>query len=105
MSRLKPAIYDFQMRLARRRLDPRRRSLVAGSSGRVLELGIGTGQNLRFYASATYVIGVDPDLGMLRRAQPRGSAALARVHLVGGTGEALPFRDGSFSEVVAALVF
>lgn len=93
------------MRLASRSLDPRREALVRGVTGRVLELGIGTGQNLRFYPSAARVAGAEPDLRMLERALPRAASSLCRVQFVAAAGEALPFRDGAFDEVVAALVF
>lgn len=105
MRSLKPAFYDFLMCLAGRRLDPWRRALAAGASGRVLELGIGTGQNLRFYGSSACLVGAEPDLRMLQRARRRAAVAPLRVGLVAAVGEALPFRDGSFDEVIASLVF
>ncbi len=106
MKRLKPALYDLQMRLVGGRLEQRRRALVGGAAGRILELGVGTGQNLRWYEASTRVIGVDPDLAMLKRASPRASGgAGSQVSLVSARGEALPFRDGAFDEVVASLVF
>lgn len=104
MPSLKAALYDFGMRLARGQLDPRREQLVADAGGRVLELGIGTGQNLRFYGTSAQVIGIEPDPGMLERAKRRGTDSPAEVQLVAGRGESLPFRDGAFDEVVAALV-
>lgn len=104
MPSLKAVLYDFGMRLARGQLDPRREQLVADAAGRVLELGIGTGQNLCFYGRSTQVIGIEPDPGMLERAKRRRTASSAEVRLVAGRGESLPFRDGSFDEVVAALV-
>ena len=105
MRNLKPAIYDFQMWLARAQLDPRRRAVLEGASGRILELGIGTGQNLRFYTAAARVVGADPDPSMLQRAGRRIASSPSEVRLLAAVGEALPFRDGSFDEVTATLVF
>ncbi len=105
MGRLKAAIYDLQMHLAGERLAQLRRGVVAAASGRVLELGVGTGQNLPLYQPGTQVVAMDPDRAMLGRAQRRAAESGARVHLVAGAGEALPFPDGVFDEVVATLVF
>jgi ubiquinone/menaquinone biosynthesis C-methylase UbiE len=104
MGGLKAAIYDIGMRFAGERLAELRRGVVSAASGRVLELGVGTGQNLRFYHPGTRVIAIDPDLAMLRRAQARAAEAGARINLVAGAGEALPFRDAAFDEVVVMLV-
>ena len=92
------------MRLAAPRMGPRRASLVAGARGNVLELGVGTGQNLGFYRSDVQVIGLEPDLAMLNRAIPRAAQAEASIQLVRGEGESLPFRDAVFDEVVVSLV-
>lgn len=105
MGRLKPILYDLEMRCARRHIDPRRRALVSPCRGRVLELGVGTGLNLPSYVQGASVVGVDPDPAMLGRAAMRARTARVPVRLVVGAGEALPFRDATFDEVVAALVF
>jgi ubiquinone/menaquinone biosynthesis C-methylase UbiE len=99
-----PFLYDLSMRLSSSHLDSRRRAVVAGARGRILELGVGTGQNLRFYDRLAQVTGVDPDSGMMRRARPRSEASPARVRLVAARGEQLPFPDATFDEVVATLV-
>jgi ubiquinone/menaquinone biosynthesis C-methylase UbiE len=105
VNRVCAALYDLQMRLGARWIELRRQSLVGAVGGRTLELGIGTGQNARFYPPAAHVVGVDPEPAMLARAQPRVAAAPATIHLVAGVGEALPVPDASFDEAVAALVF
>jgi ubiquinone/menaquinone biosynthesis C-methylase UbiE len=105
MGELKAAAYDFQMQLAGKRLASLRAGVIGGSSGRILELGVGTGQNLPFYPPGVRVIGIDPDPAFLRRAEARAARSAASVRLVVGAGEALPFPDGIFDEVVATLVF
>ncbi len=104
MGRLKATLYDLCMQLAAVRIDPLRRRVVAPTRGRVLELGIGTGLNLRHYGPNATVVGVEPNRDMLKRAAPRAAAATAPISLIAGYGESLPFRDSSFDEVVVTLV-
>ncbi|WP_018141703.1 class I SAM-dependent methyltransferase [Thioalkalivibrio sp. ALJ7] len=78
-----------------------RRRLVAGATGRVLEVGCGTGRDLPLYDDASRVIGMDPDLAALRRARQRAPG----VPLVVARAEALPFADNAFDTVVSGLVF
>jgi ubiquinone/menaquinone biosynthesis C-methylase UbiE len=80
------------------------RTQVAGrATGRVLEIGAGTGFNFRYYSDDASVVATEPDPEMLRRAAPR-----AREHgidLRPGPAERLPFPDESFDTVVATGVF
>lgn len=86
-------------------MDPRRKAIVEKVSGRALEIGIGTAQNARFYPPAASVVGVDPEFAMLARARRRVADCGTNVPLVAAAGEALPFADGSFDEVVVTLAF
>lgn len=82
----------------------RQRVRTAGEAiGRVLELGVGTGLNLPYYAGVEEVVGVDPDPHMLKRARRRAPQAPCPVRLVQASGEALPFGDGEFDTVVFGL--
>jgi ubiquinone/menaquinone biosynthesis C-methylase UbiE len=77
---------------------------VAGeASGRVLEVGAGTGFNFPYYADGTAVTATEPDPEMLRRAGPR--AREHGIELRAAPAERLPFPDGSFDTVVATGVF
>jgi ubiquinone/menaquinone biosynthesis C-methylase UbiE len=77
-----------------------RRQLFGGATGRVLELGVGTANNLVAYPPQTTVVGVDESPSMLDRARRKTSAPLARADAM-----RLPFSDASFDTVSAALVF
>ncbi len=81
-----------------------RAKLVGKLGGRILEAGAGNGLNFRHYRRTAAVIGLEPDPYMLGNAAPRARSAAARVCLVAGDGEALPFRTGSFDAVVSCLV-
>ncbi len=82
----------------------RRASVVAEAEGRVLDLGVGNALNFECYRRAAFVVGLDPDPYMLRRAGPRLGAAAVPVAIVQAPGEALPFPDASFDTVMATFV-
>jgi ubiquinone/menaquinone biosynthesis C-methylase UbiE len=96
-------LYDAPMDLMGGRR--RRRRVLAGASGRVLEIGIGTGRNLAHYGSGVRLIGVDLSAGMLARATPRTASATVAVSLVQGDAQRLPFPSSSFDTVTATCVF
>lgn len=80
----------------------RRRSLLKGLQGAVLEIGVGTGLNLPEYGGAARVVAVDRQLSLIRHARRRQAD---EQRLVCARAEALPFRDGSFGAAVGTLVF
>jgi ubiquinone/menaquinone biosynthesis C-methylase UbiE len=83
-----------------------RAALLAGASGRVVEIGAGTGVNLDLYRGIEDLTLVEPDPHMAARLRERlgegGGAAPRR--LVEAPAEALPFADDSFDTGVATLV-
>jgi ubiquinone/menaquinone biosynthesis C-methylase UbiE len=85
-----------------------RRQLLASASGRVLELGAGTGHNLEHYTDAvTELVMTEPDPHMARRLRERlarAPGAAGNPTVVEASAESLPFDDGSFDTVVATLV-
>lgn len=79
-----------------------RRELLAEASGKILELGFGTGLNLPYYPPhVRKITTVDPNLGMYRRAQRRIKHAGVEVDRRVLGGERLPFEDSSFDDVVS----
>ncbi|NDW07859.1 class I SAM-dependent methyltransferase [Jiella pacifica] len=83
------------------RLRPYREAVTRQASGRVLEIGVGSGANLGFYGSSVEsVVGIDPSAAMLRRAA--GVDTNIPVMLRQSAGEALPLESGSFDCVVSA---
>ncbi len=87
-------------------MDEQRRRTVASATGRVLEIGFGTGLNLPYYPKVAEVVGVEPDPHMRRRAAARirSVAAGFPVELVPASAEELPFDDDAFDTVVVCLV-
>lgn len=82
-----------------------RAGLLAQASGRVLELGAGTGLNLPHYpAGLTELVLTEPEAAMAQRLERRVGRAGVRARVVRTGAEALPFADGSFDTVVSTLV-
>jgi ubiquinone/menaquinone biosynthesis C-methylase UbiE len=80
---------------------PYRRRIGAEATGRVLEIGIGSGLNLPFYgAGVREVIGVDPSPVLLRLAQDRAAGLPVRLAVRQAPAETLPFEDEDFDTVV-----
>ena len=97
-----PWAYDLLMEVAERcGLRRWRQQLVGEAKGRVLDLGCGTGRNLRLFAAESKVTGLELDLGLLAAARRRAPD----MSLVVGRAEDLPFQSGSFDTVVSSLVF
>ena len=80
------------------------RARVCGQArGDVLEIAIGTGRNLAFYAADVRLTGIDVSPAMLGLARRRGAALGRAVELRLGDAQALPFDDASFDVVVSTL--
>lgn len=79
-----------------------RAKVVPKAEGRVLELGIGLGMNLRYYdpARVTSVEGVDPSLELRDRALAAPRPDGLQVTIREGVAEELPFEADSFDCVV-----
>jgi ubiquinone/menaquinone biosynthesis C-methylase UbiE len=82
-----------------------RKALLAKSTGRVLELGAGTGLNLPHYPRAVReLVLVEPEAAMRRRLERRARRTRSRAEIVAASAEHLPFADDSVDTVVSTLV-
>ena len=78
-----------------------RRELLAGLSGRVMEVGAGTGLNFPHYPAAVdEVVAVEPEPYLRARAGEAAGGAPVPVRVVEGTAAGLPAADGEFEAVV-----
>ena len=86
-------------------LAERRRLLLAGARGRVLEIGGGTGANLAHYPSeVSEVVVTEPEEPMARRLEAKLGGARVPARVVRAPAERLPFGDGEFDVAVSTLV-
>ncbi len=82
-----------------------RRILVRPATGRVLEVGAGTGFNIPYYPRGIDELVLADGLdGMLRRAERRAQEVGREVVTVHAPVESLPYEDGSFDTVVGSLL-
>src|SRR5271170_1566587 len=103
MSRFFAAIYDpFMRRTEQACLIDWRRDLLSTLSGRVLELGAGTGANVPFYPPAVRsLVLAEPDPHMLARLRAR---APVDAELLSASCDGVPVPDASVDAVVATLL-
>jgi SAM-dependent methyltransferase len=82
-----------------------RRELLAGLTGRVLEVGCGDGLNFAHYPdTVASVVAVEPEPRLRAGALRRAASAPVPVTVLDGTAERLPGADASVGAVVACLV-
>ncbi len=79
--------------------------LLAGLSGRVVEVGAGNGQNFAHYPpEVEEVLAVEPEPHLRAMAERAAAAAPVQVRVVDGAAEAIPAPDGCFDAAVASLM-
>lgn len=79
-----------------------RDKVVPAAAGRVLEIGMGSGHNLAFYdpGKVEFVWGLEPSVGMRRKAARRLAASPVKVEWLDLPGEEIPLEDDSADTVV-----
>jgi ubiquinone/menaquinone biosynthesis C-methylase UbiE len=86
-------------------LADRRRALLSGAYGSVIEIGAGTGANLAQYpAGLTEVVLVEPEQPMAERLRQHLGRIASPVRIEQAPAEAIPAPDDSFDFAVATLV-
>jgi len=83
----------------------RRRTLLHDAVGRVVEIGAGTGLNLRHYPDdIAELVLVEPEVTMRLRLARRVKQHARVAHVVDARAESLPLPDASVDTVVSTLV-
>lgn len=109
MGRFFATIYDRMLAGTERAgLAEMRAELIADARGRTLEVGAGTGLNLRHYGEAVdELVLTEPEPHMAARLRKRlanDPPAAGSVRVIEAGAESLPFDDASFDTVVCTLV-
>lgn len=82
-----------------------RDELLADLTGRVIEVGAGTGLNFRHYpGTVTAVLAVEPEPLLRKLAIEEVTESPVAIEVVDGVADALPADDGAFDAGVASLV-
>lgn len=82
-----------------------RRELLAGLSGRVIEVGAGHGLNFKYYpASVREVVAVEPEPHLWDLAVKAARGSPVSIHVVDGLAGRLPVETASFDVGVSSLV-
>jgi ubiquinone/menaquinone biosynthesis C-methylase UbiE len=95
----------MQAMMERRYAPWRKRQWALIEGPKVLEVGVGTGNNMPFYRSNLEVTAIDLTPGMLQRAQQRATSLGLPVRLCLGDVQALDFPPDTFDSAVATFVF
>ena len=82
----------------------RKRALLGGLGGNILEIGPGAGPNLRLYSKDCHWMGVEPNPYMVPYLRQSAEQAGLHIEIRSGTAERLPAADQSIDAVVATLV-
>jgi ubiquinone/menaquinone biosynthesis C-methylase UbiE len=96
---------DRLSRLMEREAGAHRDELLAGLTGRVVEVGAGNGINFQHYPRPVEeVVALEPERYLRKKAEAAAGDAPVRVSVRDGVADRLPFDDGSFDAAVASLV-
>jgi len=85
-------------------VEGRKRHLLGTLTGTLIEIGSGTGPNLRFFPRELRVVGIEPNPFMHRHFLEEARAENRSVELIQGVAEFLPFQDESVDAVLSTLV-
>lgn len=100
--------YDFEQLIEEPLVFGRLRAALwagAPARGRILEVGVGTGVNMKHYPPDAQITAVDISDGMLARAKRRAERKRIDVTLTRMDAQHLEFPDDSFDAVIATCVF
>jgi ubiquinone/menaquinone biosynthesis C-methylase UbiE len=96
-------LYDAPMEMMGTK--KQRQRLLSKAEGSVLEAGVGTGKNLRYYPAGVEVTGIDVSSQMLARAKRRMAAHPVNAGLIEADVQDLPFDNDTFDTAVGTCVF
>lgn len=97
--------FDRLSRLMEREVGEHRDELLAGLSGRVVEVGAGNGMNFQHYPTTVEeVVALEPEAYLREKAEDAARAAPVRVTVRDAAADPLPLEEAGFDAAVASLV-
>ncbi len=96
--------YDRVQAEYEKHLAERKRELFAGVTGTIVEIGAGTGANLKYLPSDCSWIGIEPNPYMHESLRERARAAGIEPKILTGAASAIEVDDGAADIVIATLV-
>lgn len=99
------ALYDKLLAPVDGTLTKWRKILLKDAIGKTLEIGIGTGKNIKHYPEGVNLTGIDSSEKMLQHAHRRANGHVHIDELLIMDAEVLDFDDNSFDTVVSSCVF
>lgn len=97
--------FDRLSRLMEREVGEHRRELLAGLSGRVVEIGAGNGMNFQHYPHTIgEVVAVEPEAYLRVKAEEAARRAPVKVSVRDGLAAPLPLEERDFDAAIASLV-
>lgn len=98
-------IYDWLEAILEGTFKLWRKQLWSQATGKILEVGVGTGKNFPYYPRGAPITGIDLAERMLARARERAHKLGMSLDLRQGDVQSLDFPDNSFDTAVATFVF
>jgi ubiquinone/menaquinone biosynthesis C-methylase UbiE len=96
--------FDRMSRSMEREVGTHRGRLLAGLSGRIIEVGAGNGMNFGHYPPAVeQVVAVEPEPYLREKARQAAALAPVPVRVVAGVASHLPFESGTVPDPGVAL--
>ena len=103
-SHIEAALLDVVVLRSRGRLGDRLKETIGALTGTIVELGPGTGVNLRYYAPGVRVIAVEPNPVMRDKLATNAQRHGVDIDIRAVRGERIDVDDGSADAVLATLV-
>ena len=103
-SHIEAALLDVVVLRSRGRLEDRLKETIGALTGTIVELGPGTGVNLRYYAPGVRVIAVEPNPVMRDKLATNAQRHGVDIDIRAVRGERIDVDDGSADAVLATLV-
>jgi ubiquinone/menaquinone biosynthesis C-methylase UbiE len=97
--------FDFQDSLFGKMMSDKKHLIIKQASGKVLEVGVGTGASLVHYPKGVELVGIDISPNMLERARAKAGHFKGKLTLRVADVQNLDFPDNSFDTVITSCVF